>query len=418
MDGQRPKVRIKRLAVAAAVAVVIHLQLLLTGLLPGMYRYWSELFPRPEPADETEVRLVSLTPRQFEQNRQAPTMRAEVEREEPEPQPEPEPEAEAEPEQEEMPEGQVVDVAPTADDSPPEEAEFLSEHNTNVERQTVSRDQRHDYQVAQPKPTQADAEPRAEQQRQDRPGENEVALVTRKRGQREEASQQGRAFEVPDIQQREALDLKLDLDFGELARMRASDALRGNAERLRIQPGAAEDGEEAEAGEAGEHDTSVAMLPRPIMEEKDLVSGAPANDHIEDVPKGEATLLNSREFKYATFFNRVKRGVSQHWGPRVGEEYRRRDPYGNIYGVEDRRTLVSVALDPKGELVGVDVVRSSGVQFFDQVAVESFRKASPFPNPPRGLVESDGKINFQFGFYFIIGERPGLRAFRFERRPF
>ena len=169
-------------------------------------------------------------------------------------------------------------------------------------------------------------------------------------------------------------------------------------------------------GDQGQDQETVAMFSQPSLDQLSMVSGAPANDHIRDVPKGEETLLNSREFRYATFFNRVKRGVSDHWHP--GAVYLRRDPYGNIYGVKDRYTVLSVELNADGELRDVTVSQSSGVGFLDDEAISAFQLASPFPNPPRGLLEDDGTIRFQFGFYFEIGERPRIRAFRFKRYPY
>jgi len=288
-----------------------------------------------------------------------------------------------------------------------------------VEKETVSRDQRADYGVAQPRPTVADDTRRRPEEPQEHQGDDRVALLVKKRGEREKASGE-RIFsiEIPDMARRDSLNLKLDLPMGELATYQASDELRGNSDRLRLQDGRPGRKSDTESGDQGDSDNTVAMFTRPSLDRLDMVSGAPSNDHIEDVPKGEATLLNSREFKYATFFNRVKRGVSQYWSPRVGEEYIRRDPYGNIYGVKDRRTLLSISLDESGDLVDVEVVHSSGVQFFDDVAIQSFRDASPFPNPPVGLLENDGRIHFQFGFYFMSGERHGIRAFQFQRRPF
>jgi outer membrane biosynthesis protein TonB len=57
------------------------------------------------------------------------------------------------------------------------------------------------------------------------------------------------------------------------------------------------------------------------------------------------------------------------------------------------------------------------VGFLDDEAVHAFQLASPFPNPPQGLLEADGSIRFQFGFFFEIGDRPKIRAFRFQRYP-
>lgn len=414
MQEQKRENRYKPIIIAAVVAILIHLQLLLTGILPAMYRFWNDLFPKPPSQEATEVTLIAMNPDQFQNNRKmAPKVKVHEE-----PQAEEEPKA-PEPKKPDKLKGQVVDVAPTPDDSPPKDARFLSEHNTNVKKESISRFRRYNYQVAQPKPTMADDKRLRPSKPVQQEGADKIALITKKRGEKNSTKgEKARAFEIPDLHRRDALSLKLDLELGKLASYSATDELKGNSKRLNIHPGSPSDGKQSSSGDEGQQDSTVAMYKQPSLDKLDMVSGAPANDHVEDVPEGEETLLNSREFKYATFFNRVKRGVSQYWSPRVGEEYMRRDPYGNIYGVKDRKTLLEIALDPKGKLLDVDVVRSSGVKFFDDVAVQSFKDASPFPNPPRGLVEDDGKIHFQFGFYFMIGTRPTIRAFRFNNSPY
>ena len=60
--------------------------------------------------------------------------------------------------------------------------------------------------------------------------------------------------------------------------------------------------------------------------------------------------------------------------------------------------------------VGYDVHRSSGVDFLDATALDAFRKAQPFVNPPRGLANDHGEIAFVFGFYLEVGS--GLHIFR------
>ena len=34
----------------------------------------------------------------------------------------------------------------------------------------------------------------------------------------------------------------------------------------------------------------------------------------------------------------------------------------------------------------------------DDAAVEAFRQAAPFPNPPKGLIETDGTIKIRWNF--------------------
>lgn len=408
----RRKKGYKILVVALLVALAVHFELLLSDVLPNMYEFWNSLFPRVKVEDATKVTLVSMSPRDWEENRQVQT-KVEVE-EQPA-----EEEQVAEEEKEEKAKdlkGQVVDVAPTPDKRRPDNAKFLSEHNTRVEKESVSRHQRKDYGVAQPRPTVADFQRRRASEQKQETGDAETTILMKKQGQRQTKSKElAFAMEFPDIKKRQSLQLKLDLDMGRLPMYAASDEIQGNSDRLRLIQGKFAEQEQGEAGEEGQDEQNVALFGRPALKHLDMVTGAPSNDYLRDVPKGEETLLNSKEFRYATFFNRVKRGVSDHWSP--GEVYLRHDPYGNIYGVKDRYTVLNVVLDSEGDLSDVTVARSSGVGFLDDEAVHAFQLASPFPNPPHGLLETDGSIRFQFGFFFEIGDRPKIRAFRFRRYP-
>ncbi len=141
--------------------------------------------------------------------------------------------------------------------------------------------------------------------------------------------------------------------------------------------------------------------------------GSGTQDHLADVDDGNETALNAKRWVYATFFNRVKERVRDHWKP--AEEYQRRDPTGKIYGAEDRYTLLQVNLKADGSLSKVWVVHTCGLDFLDDTAVEAFKEAQPFINPPRRLVEDGhGIVNFGFGFFFEVSGAPRLKLFRYK----
>ncbi len=128
--------------------------------------------------------------------------------------------------------------------------------------------------------------------------------------------------------------------------------------------------------------------------------GAP-NDDLRDVAAGDGTYLNTREWQYAGFFNRVKQAVSARWDP--NGRLRARDPSGRA-GILDRVTVLQVALRADGSLADCFVARSSGLDYLDLEAVQSFERAQPFPNPPPALVRG-GLIRFSFGF--TLSHEPG-----------
>ena len=106
----------------------------------------------------------------------------------------------------------------------------------------------------------------------------------------------------------------------------------------------------------------------------------------------------------------MKSQVREHWRP--VEVYRRRDPTGSIYGNKDRYTLLRVQLKPDGSLANLTLQTPSGVEFLDDEAMEAFKQAQPFPNPPPQLVDGgSGMIDFSFGFYFEISGAPRFKTF-------
>jgi TonB family protein len=136
-------------------------------------------------------------------------------------------------------------------------------------------------------------------------------------------------------------------------------------------------------------------------------------DHLEDVAVGDATALSAMSWQYASFFNRMKRKVEHRWHP--DREYRRRDPYGNIYGFKDRATLLLVILYSDGNIKKIYVMEPSGAPFLDDEAVEAIEQAAPFPNVPSGLIDRrDGLVKFTFHFLVEVGEQPILRMRRYR----
>jgi hypothetical protein len=141
--------------------------------------------------------------------------------------------------------------------------------------------------------------------------------------------------------------------------------------------------------------------------------GSGTQDHLADIDEGSETALNAKRWVYATFFNRVKERVRDHWKP--AEEYQRRDPTGKIYGSEDRYTLLQISLKSDGSLAAVSVAHTCGLDFLDDTAVTAFREAQPFINPPRKLIEAGhGTVSFGFGFFFEVSGSPRLKLFRYK----
>lgn len=304
--------------------------------------------------------------------------------------------------------GQVVDIPPSADTRPPDDARFLSEHNTRVERETRSRHQRADYQNAMNEPTVAKVNEPGTPERAHDSRTLDVATAGSDAAKRKEQPRRDTVtLAMPAVRQRDQLALTIDNTLGTLKNQRQSEKVSGEGDRLRLSPDA--DAKKQVPGtDSAPQQTAKSIELVPQVGVLARLTGGPANDHLDNVEEGEGTFLNSREFKFASFFNRIKRDVSQHWNP-IGE-YQRRDPTGNIYGHRARLTVVNVTLRPDGTLASVEVAAGSGIDFLDREAALAFSRAQPFPNPPRGLVDaSTGLITFPFGFHVDFSAGGGLQ---------
>lgn len=126
-------------------------------------------------------------------------------------------------------------------------------------------------------------------------------------------------------------------------------------------------------------------------------------DYLKDVQEGPQTILNTREFVYYSYYSRIKSQIQQYWEPKIKEKVRNLFMQGRqIASNKDRITKLLIVLNEKGTLVGVQVMGESGIEDLDDAAIEAFRAAAPFPNPPAGIVEKDGKIKIQWDFVLEV----------------
>ncbi len=125
--------------------------------------------------------------------------------------------------------------------------------------------------------------------------------------------------------------------------------------------------------------------------------GSGSFDDLEGVDPGTESVLNTHRFRFASFFNRMRQQIDQHWDP--NEVMHRIDPEGRVHGQRTRRTLLHISLTPKGAVKKVNIIDPSGVLDLDKEAIESVNLAAPFVNPPPQMVDPRTgfvEINFMF----------------------
>lgn len=124
-----------------------------------------------------------------------------------------------------------------------------------------------------------------------------------------------------------------------------------------------------------------------------------SDDYLKDVVAGAETLLKTREFVYYSYYNRIKGKLRQHWEPRIKKKIVKILKKGRqIASINDKVTRLVITLDKQGTLVRIQVKNASGYNDLDDAAIEAFRAAAPFPNPPRGIVNGAGAVEINWDF--------------------
>lgn len=308
---------------------------------------------------------------------------------------------------------QIVETAkPDQEQEEPDQAAYLSEHNTNVDKQKVNRGARNEPMVAKAKPEELTPSSKpAEDPSIAKPKENDPGKTTddsppapntlamRKPG-------------APREEQRAPQDERVKGSTGGAKGPTVADGYMGKKGDGAIEQQRREREEEkvTPGGQNGGGGTPQVPNLKPTKEQLERALGGGNVDRVEDAEESDETALNSKRWVYASFFNRLKRQVAQNWEP--AGVWRRVDPQGTVYGSKTRITEVRVSLAPNGVMDKIVVVVPSGVSELDDEAVRAFKAAAPFPNPPEGLVK-DGRISFAFSFYFEIGQpRSSWRVIR------
>jgi TonB family protein len=290
--------------------------------------------------------------------------------------------------------GQVVETA-TSNAKPPKNTKYVSDRDNSADKETRSRFRGPGAPAAPPGPT------------------GQGAAASTARGGQDGKSEK---FVEGRVGERSGQDRKLAMNKAASKSDRPPPVAGGEIPTLpwdpkvTPEPDRAPGASGADAGDGGlrrpgQYDPRLALTPQTLAR----LAGGGSPDKLDNVDEGDGTFLNTREWKYATYFNRIKQAVSSTWNPTRALD--QRDPDRTLFGNRDRYTLLSVTLDNTGALKDVVVKKTSGMEFLDKTTVEAFKRAQPFANPPPGIVEPNGEIRFTFGFYLEVGHG-GFQIFR------
>ena len=119
---------------------------------------------------------------------------------------------------------------------------------------------------------------------------------------------------------------------------------------------------------------------------------------LEDIPLGDFTRLNTQEYEFYGFYNRIRQKLEQFWGVNIQEQADKIYKEGRSLASDSNLiTGLTISLNGKGEIVQIRVNSTSGMKELDEAAIQSFNQAGPFPNPPKGMLK-DGKATIEWGF--------------------
>jgi TonB family protein len=311
----------------------------------------------------------------------------------------------------EKPKGQIVDVAPSQDNRAPDSSRYLSDRNNRVEKETRSK-----YAGSQvfkntlPAPS-AGGKPAPPTPPPGEGGKSAQAIPG-KEGAKAAQGTTGTPPQAPSQRHQDKVALAPTRP-GEGIAPREDRQQQGQNQPPAAPgtPGGAPEATGTEGGEGGERRSGeLASRFLPTAKTYERLAGGPAPDKLDGVEEGEGTFLNTREFKYATYMNRIKQSVAQEWD--WLSPLKDRDPQGNLFGYKEWQTWLVVTLDDSGAVKKLDVAQPSGLVFLDQAAMDAFRKAQPFLNPPRGMVDGHGEIKFAFGFSLDLTRSAGFQIHR------
>ncbi len=117
--------------------------------------------------------------------------------------------------------------------------------------------------------------------------------------------------------------------------------------------------------------------------------GQDARDQMNGMREGEQTALNTREYSFFGYHQRIRERLEREWKGLLRQALTKFVRQGrHLASEKEHVTRVLVVLGETGDVKRVQVLSPSGTEELDDVAVDAFRKAGPFPNPPKGLIRN------------------------------
>ena len=121
----------------------------------------------------------------------------------------------------------------------------------------------------------------------------------------------------------------------------------------------------------------------------------------QNLPEGSENLLNAQESVYYSFYARIYESIGPIWQSLIRQVPTRRNIQTGDYS-----TSVDVVFDSQGNVLEIRHLRDSGIVEFDQAVDQAWKRVGRFPNPPKGLLDAQGRVHM--GWTFTVQVGPGF----------
>lgn len=152
--------------------------------------------------------------------------------------------------------------------------------------------------------------------------------------------------------------------------------------------------------------TSILSRPNEEKSAKDGSGLSASDDFIKGVAIGPNTLLNTQEFKFYGFYERVREMLVERWKTHIQREIHKQRDIASLksnLSTGSKITSLIVKMDEEGNIKDIEKIGLSGIERFDEVAVESFQEAAPFPHPPKEMLK-DGTLSIRWDFVVVVDQ--------------
>jgi hypothetical protein len=137
-------------------------------------------------------------------------------------------------------------------------------------------------------------------------------------------------------------------------------------------------------------------------QERSETSYSSTYDYLPEVRPGEETALNTAEFVFYSFYKRVQESIIPVWNREVNNYLKSKPEIMENLRKRDYITELEAFFTPEGVFTKAVILKSSGVSALDNSPGLAFSENSPFDNPPKQMISSDGYIRMKWRFIVSI----------------